>query len=691
MHSDPAERSRTLLAAKVAGATALSVIAQIAVDMPEGYLGAVDRITRIGATYAASALLLAVVVIRGLRRGEGYGHWLAAALLSVNVGLFVPAVAADPLVGGIVVIWNLALLVQLYFFPRAEVSRSVPAPAAAAPARDAEEWLRGVGPAARHLAGVSLLLAVAVVGYRLSGRLLTEIVCLGLGYGTLIVARRFLWPRMRRGDPGALSVGGLAVLSLALAPGSPGLALSLLAVAQLVFLLLLVGQERGAIEVVRSFYEHPSRLIVASFAGVILLGTVFLTFPAAAADGRAISPIDAFFTATSATCVTGLIVLDTPIDFSPFGQAVILGLIQVGGLGIMVLSTFAALMLGGALGLRGERALSEALDQRTASTAYRLVRFIVASTLAIEAMGAAALTVLFTSTGLPAGEAIWRGVFHAISAFCNAGFALQSDSIVGFRGHPAALLVFGALIVMGGLGFAVLAGVGRVLLGSRERIGIHARTALVASSVLLVAGTALYAGVEWERTLGGMGAGDKLVNALFQSITLRTAGFNSVELGGLAPATAIFMILFMFVGGSPGSTAGGIKTTTMAVLLASIRATVRGEGRARLFRREIPDDIVARSLAILVISAAVVVGGLFLLLLVEPRPFTELFFEAASAFGTVGLSLGATPLLGPVGKLIVIVLMFVGRVGPLTLALFVGTSRGRRSTYRLPEARLMVG
>jgi trk system potassium uptake protein TrkH len=283
-------------------------------------------------------------------------------------------------------------------------------------------------------------------------------------------------------------------------------------------------------------------------------------------------------------------------------------------------------------------------------------------------------------------------VFHAVSAFCNAGFALQSDSLAMFADQPWAILLVAALVTLGGLGFVVLAGLWqRFFSHSTRHLTTSVRVVLAVSALLVAAGTALYAAIEWRHTLDGFAAPGKLVHALFQSVTLRTAGFNSVDLAELAPATALLMMVFMFVGASPGSTGGGIKTTTAAVLVAAIRSIVRGSEPPRLFDREVPREIVYRSLAIAVISAAVVALGAFLLLMFEPQPVLRLLFEAVSAFGTVGLSLGATAELGPAGKLIVIGLMFIGRVGPLTLALVLGTGRVRTPVYRQPETRIMVG
>jgi trk system potassium uptake protein TrkH len=307
-------------------------------------------------------------------------------------------------------------------------------------------------------------------------------------------------------------------------------------------------------------------------------------------------------------------------------------------------------------------------------------------------VGALGLAFCYRAAGFDWGDSAWRGAFHAVSAFCNAGFALQSDSLEMFQGSPVALLLVAALITFGGLGFAVLAAVWwRLRRPDPAPVSVQVKTVLAVSAVLVAAGAALYAAAEWQRTLAGLPVGDRLVNALFQSVTLRTAGFNSVSFAALAPATALAMIGFMFIGASPGSTGGGIKTTTAAVLLAAIRSTVRRAESVRLFDREVPGEIVYRSLAITVISATVVAGGLFLLLVFEPQPFAELLFEVVSAFGTVGLSLGVTPKLGPAGKLIIIAVMFVGRTGPLTLALLLGTGAARAPAVRRPETRVMVG
>ena len=292
--------------------------------------------------------------------------------------------------------------------------------------------------------------------------------------------------------------------------------------------------------------------------------------------------------------------------------------------------------------------------------------------------------------GQAAGSALWEGVFHAISAFCNAGFALNTDSLLGFQRDPFLLLTIATLIVLGGLGFAVLALPWlRARGGRRVGFAVQARLVLASTAVLVVGGAVLFLLAEWGRSLAGLPFHDRLVNALFQSVTTRTAGFNSVDLAALHPLSVLVMMVLMFIGASPGGTGGGIKTTTAVVLVSAILAIARGRGTAVLLGRRVPLETVYRSAAIATVAGLVVVVGTGLLLVTQTERFEVLLFEAVSAFGTVGLSLGATAHLDSVGKLVVAGLMLAGRVGPLSLALLLGRQQPTRVEY--PEARIMVG
>lgn len=548
----------------------------------------------------------------------------------------------------------------------------------------------------------AIILTVAVVGFELSHNLWVLLACVALHLGAMagsvkfgrsLMAKRARWAGILALFPGAaLLAAGLGAVEIALA---------LLAFYELIVLAILLARRPLFGDLLQAFFDYPAILIVSSFAAVILVGALFLRFPLSSSSGQSIAAIDALFTATSAVCVTGLIVLDTATDFSTFGQIVLISLIQIGGLGIMVLSTFGTLIVGGKLGLRGERALGEMLDLSDPRAAYRLTQFIVLSTLSIEAIGAACLSVSFWQHGLAPGEAVWHGVFHAISAFCNAGFALQTDSLTLFQHSPFALMVIAALIVFGSFGFPVLAG-GWQWLGHRVRIwrkveqarrvrfSVQSKIAIVMTAILLGGGALILAVIEWNHSLAGLSVSDHIFNALFQSATLRTAGFNSVDFSRLHSASIFVMVVLMFIGASPGGTGGGIKTTTFAVLLASVRAMTSGKPRIILFERRIAHDIVYRSIAITLASASIVGVAVFLLLVIEPAiPFEAILFEVTSAVATVGLSVGITPELSAAGRFILIFVMFTGRIGPLTLALLLGNQKPNPIEY--PDERIMVG
>ena len=334
--------------------------------------------------------------------------------------------------------------------------------------------------------------------------------------------------------------------------------------------------------------------------------------------------------------------------------------------------------------------MEEMLAVTPGRSVYPLLRFIVISTLAVEAVGAAILTWVHASHGHGFALALWNGVFHAVSGFCNAGFALQSDSLVGFRGDPVYLVTMIALITLGGLGFAVLAaGWSRIRVERVTHVATQVKIVLVASGILLVLGWLWYSVAEWDRSLGGLTPGSKVLNALFQSVTLRTAGFNSVDLAPLGASTLLMMMAFMWIGASPGGTGGGIKTTTAAVLVSALPGLARGGGRVTLFGRRITLDTVYRSAAIAVTSCLVAFGALAALLATQTMEFKVALFEVMSALGTVGLSIGGTLSLDAVGKVVIVVTMLLGRTGPLTLALLLIRDGSSRVLH--PEARIMVG
>ncbi len=682
----PGVRTRLQIARQV-GAVAAALLAQFAVSMPDGYFGPSDEVTPFGVLYSAGILVLLILTIMAQARRGRWGPFGAMAIFAINVGLFIPPLMTNPVIAGIVVLWNFYLLSRIVLSVRTRFTLLGREPSD--PDDELSEWLALNGPAARHLVTVALFATVAVVGYGIGWTVPAHSVCIALQMLAVGAAAGFLRRLAKPRRWFAFAPISLLVAALG-AAARPEVSLALAATFDAVILLVLASRSSLFSEVLQSFYGRPALLILVSFVLLIGLGTLLLTFPAASTHATPLQPVDALFTATSAACVTGLIVVDTPHDLSFFGQLVVLLLIQIGGLNIMVLSTFAALLLGRGLGLRGEQALGAMLDLPSVAAAYRLIGFIVVSTLLVEGIGATILGAVELERGASPLTAAWTGIFHSVSAFCNAGFALYSDSLVGFREQPVVLLVMATLITLGGLGFAVLA-FAWLRLKSSAHVGLatQVRIVLLASAALTVFGFAGVALAEWNHGLAGLGTGDKLVNALFQSVTCRTAGFNSVSFDALQPATLMLVMVLMFVGASPGGTGGGIKTTTLVVLLSAIPAIASGRQQVVLLKRTISLETVFRCAAIGVVAVLVVVGGATMLLVLENQAFLPLVFETVSAFGTVGLSLGATSTLETSGKLVVIVVMLIGRIGPLSLALLFG--RKRQTAVGYPEARIMVG
>jgi trk system potassium uptake protein TrkH len=442
----------------------------------------------------------------------------------------------------------------------------------------------------------------------------------------------------------------------------------------------------------------PTRALVGGFAGVIVGGAVLQALPWSA-RAAPLPWIDALFTSTSAVCVTGLTTIDVGSRLSPTGQWTLLLLIQVGGLGITTFSTVFLLVVGRRVSLRDRLVLQDAFAVMRRGDVARYAAAILLCTIAIEGIG----TALLYSSLPPAGTGrLFNAAFHAISAFCNAGFSLYRTNLMEVG--SGALLVVAALIILGGIGFPVITEVISWLRrGHRRPASLHTRTVLAVTAMLLVTGTVGILLVEWgnpsRAVLGGRSLPDRVVHAFFASVTARTAGYNSIDYGQVTHATLLLTMALMFIGGSPGSCAGGIKTVTAAVLYSMVRWRFRGEEWVRLFNRKLPDDAVSRAVVVTMNAIAVLLGAYLVLLVVEggmapyregAMNFVELLFEAISAFGTVGLSTGITPSLSAGGKLVIILLMFLGRVGPLALALAVGVEKGPKP-FVYAEENVLVG
>lgn len=444
---------------------------------------------------------------------------------------------------------------------------------------------------------------------------------------------------------------------------------------------------------------NPAMILALGFLSIILTGTGLLLLPFSAEPGVTVSPLEALFTAASATCVTGLMVVDAAASFSLFGEIVILCLIQLGGLGFMLFATSLLVLTGRRISLRNRILLHETMSMPGLSgTVRNTLRFMLIA-FGVELLGAALLAVHFVPR-LGTARGIYYAAFHAVSAFCNAGIDLFSTagSLTGFVDDPLVLLTIAGLIILGGLGFAVLLDV--LGHGPRPRhYTLHTKIVLLTSAFLIVSGMAYFALAEWNNpaTFGAEGTGpaDRLLNAFFQAVTTRTAGFYAVEQGGLRDASKAVTSLLMFIGASPASTGGGVKTTTLFVVVAIIRSVLAGRDDLNAFNKRLPLVLSRTALSIFMLYLALLFAGSVLMGLVEaPRGFgmMDLVYEETSALATVGLSAANTPLLSPVSHVWLIVLMYFGRVGPLTMMLSITARHARSQTsVRYPEEDVIIG
>ena len=460
--------------------------------------------------------------------------------------------------------------------------------------------------------------------------------------------------------------------------------------------LRLQGFTRKILDSIRAANFTAAQIVPVVFLSVILLGSLLLMTPFAT-TGRAIRFIDALFTMTSAVCVTGLIVLDTPKDFTIFGQLVILAGIQLGGFGYSTMATLLLIAMGRRIGLRQRMMMMEVLSTLSMEGLVRFVKIIVVITLLVEAAGASLLAIRFAFDMEPL-RAIYLGIFHAVSAFNNAGFSLFSENLIPYRSDLLVNLTISLLIILGGIGFLVFRDILDNFHGERVRFSTHTKLAFLVTGLLIVGGTAGIWGFEIhnDKTLGALPTGEQIMVAYFHSVSARTAGFNTVDLGLMSKPALYLLILLMLVGGSPGSTAGGIKTTTVGIIVASLWSMLRGRADVMMFHRRIPQEIVIKSFVLAALAWGVVTGFTMVLSYSESQEFLRILFEVASAAGTVGLSTGNggvlsfSALFSEFGKCIIIVTMFIGRLGPLALGLFaVRTHKELR--YRYAEARVVIG
>lgn len=435
---------------------------------------------------------------------------------------------------------------------------------------------------------------------------------------------------------------------------------------------------------------NPPQILALGFLGLIMIGTILLMLPIATQDRHHLSFIDALFEATSAVCVTGLVVVDTATTFTTFGEIVIMLLIQVGGWGFMTVGIFIAIYLGKTIGLKQRIMIQESLNQFSLSGLIRLVKFVVGFTLLTEGIGAMILAVRW------AGEFGWQrslyyGLFHSISAFNNAGFDLMGgfSSLTHYVGDATIVLTISSLFIIGGIGFTVIVDI--VQRKPYKRWSLHTKLVLLMTLILNLSGMIAIFTLEYHNpgTLGNLAFEDKVTAAYFHGVVPRTAGFNTLDMTELTMGSQIVTMFLMFVGGGPGGTAGGIKVTTFILLLAAVWSIITLREDVNIMKRRLPQNLIYKALSIAMISCAVIILAVFILSITEQAPLNMILFEVISAFGTVGMSLGLTPELSTAGKCVIAVMMFIGRVGPLTL--FFSLTKRHKQSFRYAEEKIWIG
>lgn len=465
----------------------------------------------------------------------------------------------------------------------------------------------------------------------------------------------------------------------------------------------MIDSQRKAGKLNKKSIFTPARATTLGFLAVILIGAFLLSLPISHNDGEWFGFTDSLFTATSCVCVTGLAVVDTAIEFTLFGQIVILLLIQIGGLGFMTLATVMFIVFGKKINLKSRIYMQESVSEDNLKGVVRLAQKIVIYTLAFEAMGAFVLSFQFAKD-FGVGEGIFKAIFMSVSAFCNAGFDVLGanygafSSLAHYQNNPLVLLTLGMLIIMGGLGFAVITDI--ISRKKSNRLRAHTKAVLLMTSNLIVLGTVMFLGFEYNnpKTIGNMSFGNKLLNALFQAITPRTAGFQVLNQADLTVSGATLTMVLMFIGASPASTGGGIKTTTFLIMIAYLWSNLRGEKDLVLNKKQITTAQLKKSVAIITTAVLVIVGSVMVISIAEGvngnnyAGFEGILFESISAFATVGLSMGITPTLSVVSKLMLCLVMLIGRTGPITMGFaLVKKVNKTQVNIKYPNSDIMVG
>ncbi|MGM9979219.1 MAG: TrkH family potassium uptake protein [Clostridium sp.] len=434
------------------------------------------------------------------------------------------------------------------------------------------------------------------------------------------------------------------------------------------------------------------QILALGFAIVILVGAIILTLPISSKSGNATNFLDSLFTATSAVCVTGLVTLDTGTYWNEFGQIVIMLLIEVGGLGFMAFTTLLAILLKRRITLRDRLIMQEAMNTFSIQGLVKMVERIVLFTVLVQIIGGLLLATQFIKDYGPL-KGLYFGIFHSVSAFCNAGFDLFGgySSVTSYSSNAIVLLTLSIIIIVSGLGFTVI--IELLKYKKDRRLSTHTKLVLLMTSILLFSGILFMFALEYNNpeTLGPMSIKNKILNAIFAGVSPRTAGFNSISLDGMTSGGKFLTIILMYIGGSPGSTAGGLKTATFGIIVLTVVSVIKGREDTELFGRRLSKELVYRAFSILIISFCLVVVVTMLLCITQPKEqFIDLLYEATSAFATVGLTTGVTQRLNFIGKIIIMITMYFGRVGPLTVALAL-TNKRKNKGYRYPETKILIG
>ncbi|MDL2235520.1 Trk family potassium uptake protein [Christensenellaceae bacterium OttesenSCG-928-L17] len=459
----------------------------------------------------------------------------------------------------------------------------------------------------------------------------------------------------------------------------------------------------------KKLHLTPSQTIMAGFAMMILVGAILLNLPIASQDGNSVGFLNALFTATSANCVTGLVVVNTLEHWTVFGKIVIVILIQFGALGFMTVMTMMMISVRQQISLKSRQAIQASFNQDSIGGMVRLVKKVVYITLLFESIGALLLAISFwATTPMSLGEATYQGIFHSISAFCNAGFDnIGTEGLVPFQTNLPVNLIIMALIIAGGIGFTVWGEVGNLIKNKEKRswrlriihLSLHSKIVFTVTGILILGGTALFLLMEWSNplTIGNMTTGEKVLSASFQSVTLRTAGFNTLPQDGLTEISQFFSCLLMLIGGSPASAAGGMKTVTIGVIFVSMVSVLKGRNKLEAFGRTLPLELLQKALTVMTTMLIVVIVSTVLLHFTEqanpfPHTFLDLAFEACSAAGTVGVSTGITPHLSPAGKIVITICMYLGRLSPVTVVVALNRKlHANADGISLPKERVIIG